>query len=109
MPAKGTAAARSVSKTVAANAAAKLLASLNSMKPRRPKRSAFDCGERQESDAARALDRGGQQALMPGARAGDPAGRDLPAFGHEARQQPDVLVIDAHRLVGAEATDLAPH
>src|SRR5437016_4781245 len=65
-------------------------------------------GERQERDGARALDGERERALVPGAVAGDAARDDLAALGEEVPECPGVLVVDQHRLVGAEAADLSP-
>src|SRR5437870_8583245 len=62
----------------------------------------------QQGHGTRPLDRGRELPLVAGAVAGDPAGDDLPAFGEEVAEPAGVLVIDQHRLVGAEAADLPP-
>src|SRR6185295_13409055 len=71
-------------------------------------RSSAHRRERQQRDAARALDRGRQPTLVPRAVAGDPAGDDLPAIADEAPEHAGVLVVDADALLGAEPTHLAP-
>src|SRR5262245_57900422 len=65
-------------------------------------------GERHEGDRPRPLDRLLQLALMGGARAGDPAWKDLPALGDVALQQPDILVVDERNPLLAELAELAP-
>jgi len=67
------------------------------------------CGsERQQSDAARALDRRRQQPLMSRAIAGDPARRHLAALADEGRYRPQILIIDPQAFIGAKTTNLAP-
>src|SRR5581483_5183439 len=61
---------------------------------------------RQERDRPRPLDRQRQLALVPRAVPRDPARDDLPPLGKEVPEDARVLVVDQHRLVGAEATDL---
>src|SRR5262245_11341969 len=70
--------------------------------------SRIGSGVGQERNCARPLDGERESALMPGAVAGDAARNDLAAFGEEVPERARVLVVDEHRLVGAEATDLPP-
>src|SRR5690242_11674735 len=62
--------------------------------------------ERQQGDVARALDRRGKLPLVRGAHAGQPAGNDLAAFGHELLQQAHVFVVDVVNLFDTEFADL---
>src|ERR1043166_2693600 len=54
-----------------------------------------------------ALDRLGELALLLRGNRGDPAGHDLAAFGHEALEQADVLVVDLRRILAGERAALA--
>src|SRR2546422_9589610 len=65
-------------------------------------------GVGQQRHGAGALDRDRELALVAGAVARDAAGDDLAPFGEEVPEGGGILVVDQHRLVGAEATDLAP-
>jgi len=53
----------------------------------------------------RALDRDGQMALMPGARAGLAARADFATIAQEAAQLIGLLIIDRFDLVDTELTD----
>jgi hypothetical protein len=64
-------------------------------------------GVRQERYLSGVLDRLAEVGLVLRARAGDPAGPDLPAFGEETAQHPDVLVVDVLYLFFTEIADLA--
>src|SRR5215468_3374073 len=64
-------------------------------------------GERHEGDHARALDGERHLALVLGAVAADAPGDDLAPVGDEVLERLRVLVVDLHRLVGAEAAHLA--
>src|SRR6266536_1250225 len=63
---------------------------------------------RQDGEHARALDGGGDLALVQRAVAADPPRDDLAALGEEVLELALVLVVDLQRLVGTEAADLAP-
>src|SRR4051812_5189821 len=65
-------------------------------------------GVRQQGHRPRPLDRARQRALMARAIAGDPARDDLAALAEEAAEHARVLVVDEHRLVGAEPAALPP-
>src|SRR4051812_2687620 len=61
----------------------------------------------QQAQMAGALDRLGELALLLGRDGGDSAGDDLAALRDEALEQPDVLVIDAGRVLAGERAGLA--
>src|SRR5262245_19461744 len=63
--------------------------------------------ERQESDVARALDRGHQASLVHRAGPRDAAWQDLAPLRNETLQQPHVLVVDVLDLLVAELAELA--
>ena len=45
---------------------------------------------------------------MPGAVAGDAAGKDLASFGDEEPERLDILVINEFKLLCTESTELSP-
>ena len=60
---------------------------------------------RQQRQEARALDGGGQLALVESARAGQASRRDLAVFTDEIAQDVDVLVVDVIDLGDREAAE----
>src|ERR1700726_879736 len=64
-------------------------------------------GVGQEGEEARTLDRLGELALLLGRDGGDAARHDLAAFGNEALQQLDVLVVDLRRARPREGAGFA--
>src|SRR5487761_1926577 len=61
---------------------------------------------RDQRQIARPLDRRGELALMPRARAAQAAGKNLPVIGDETAQRPVVLVVDEPHAAFAERTGL---
>src|SRR5947209_6941677 len=64
------------------------------------------CRERQQRDVARLLDGDGKPPLVRRADAAQAARHDLAAFGHEAREQPHVFVVDGVNFLDAEFANL---
>jgi hypothetical protein len=68
------------------------------------------CDERKNGQMSGALDRFRQLSLMRRADPADPAGKYLPPFGNEVRQQLAVFEVDVSNLFGAKLADsLAPN
>jgi len=63
---------------------------------------------RQQSQLTRTLHSARHLALVPTARARDPAGPDLPAVGDEPPQCRDVLVVNLLDMIAAVRARLAP-
>src|SRR5690606_14942902 len=61
----------------------------------------------QQAQMARALDSLAELPLLLRRNAGDAAGPDHAAFGHEAVKQAHVLVIDLRRVLGRERAGFA--
>src|SRR5579864_7976226 len=61
----------------------------------------------EQCDRPRALEGGREGTLVPGACAGDAAGKDLASVADESPQAGDLLVVDVVDLLDAEAAHLA--
>src|SRR2546428_8808064 len=61
---------------------------------------------RKQGDRPCALERGGERALVPGARPGHSTGQDLPAVADETAQPRDLLVVDVLDFLHAQAAHL---
>src|SRR5579864_1257567 len=61
----------------------------------------------EQCDRPRALEGGREGTLVPGACAGDAAGKDLASVADESPQAGDLLVVDVADLLDAEAAHLA--
>src|SRR5690606_37388970 len=61
----------------------------------------------EQAEKARPLDRLGEFALLLAVNRCDAARDDLAALGHEALQQPDVLIVDGGRVGARERAGLA--
>src|SRR5579862_2881015 len=66
-------------------------------------------GVGQQREESRALDRGGELALIETLRPGDAARHDLAGLGHVVLKRRQILVVDHRHTVSGEATEfLAP-
>ena len=74
----------------------------------RKTRLVFRGSEGKQRHAAGSFDGGRQQSLMASAVAGNPARRHFAPFGDKLRNNPEILVIDPQRLIGAETAYFAP-
>jgi hypothetical protein len=78
----------------------------------KPAQWSIDCprlqfgGERKERDILRTLDRHGKPALVPRARAGHAARKNLAALLNERRENLGAFIVDEVGLVDAKAADL---
>ncbi len=66
------------------------------------------CGEGENRDIARSLDRRRHLSLVLRTVARDSPGDDFTPLGDEVSQDPRVLIIDIQLLIGAESTYLPP-
>src|ERR1051325_7620034 len=72
-----------------------------------PRSDVVVVGVRQQRQEARALDRGGQLALVARLGAGDAARHDLAVLGDVVAQRVEILVVDLLYVFGREAAELA--